>query len=254
MNEFEGKLHRTLVQLLLDYNHRELAAMVIDGDLEITSDVYRDNFYFTIGLPTVVYDIVVENESFKETIAKTMKVVSKGYDYNEDGSYIGEPEVAFRIKLVDVDHNWKDKVRELISNPKEANQGSIVERIFARDGKQVLLYNEMRFASKSEIRIAQELEARRVLFFPLPLAVRSDTGAAYMDHREPDFLICQEGVWGILEVSFHQPERYEKDSLKDIWFKKSGILCIQHYTAEKCFNYPSEVVDEFLQLLAMHKK
>ena len=112
----------------------------------------------------------------------------------------------------------------------------------------------MKFGSRSEVRIAQELESRRVLFFPLPLAVRSDTGAAYLDHREPDFLICQDGVWGILEVSFHQPARYEKDSEKDIWFKKSGILCVQHYTAEKCFNDPADVVEEFLQILAKYKK
>ena len=149
----------------------------------------------------------------------------------------------------------------------------------------------MRFASRSEIRIAQELEERRVLFFPLPLAVRTDTGALYEDHREPDFLVCQDGVWGILEVAYH-PDRYEKDSEKDIWFKKSGILYTQHYkqrldnlrrkdalrgaatteisvrlgsysashfegsayTAERCYNHPSEVVDEFLQLLAKHKR
>ena len=64
-----------------------------------------------------------------------------------------------------------------------------------------------------------------MLFFPLPLAARSDTGALYLDHREPDFLICQDGTWGILEVAFH-PDRYEKDSEKDIWFKKSGHSAI----------------------------
>ena len=111
----------------------------------------------------------------------------------------------------------------------------------------------MKFASQSEIRIAQELEARRILFFPLPLAVRADTGDFYQDHREPDFLVCKDGVWGILEVSYH-PDRYEKDSEKDSWFKKSGILCVQHYSAERCYNHFSDVVNEFLEILERHKR
>jgi len=111
----------------------------------------------------------------------------------------------------------------------------------------------MKFGSISEVRIAQALESRGVLFFPLPLAVRRETGASYMDRREPDFLICHDDVWGILEVALH-PDRYEKDAEKDVWFKKSGIVCIQNYTAEQCFNHPSEVVDAFLHILAKHKR
>jgi hypothetical protein len=117
----------------------------------------------------------------------------------------------------------------------------------------LLFSRTTKFASKAEISIAQELEERRILFFPLPLAVRSDTGALYQDHREPDFLICHEGVWGILEVAYH-PNRYERDAEKGTWFKKSGILCIEHYTAERCYTNPSEVVDQFLEILAKHKR
>jgi very-short-patch-repair endonuclease len=76
---------------------------------------------------------------------------------------------------------------------------------------------------------------------------------ASQDHREPDFLVCKDGVWGILEVSYH-PDRFEKDQEKDTWFKKAGILCIQHYTAERCYNNPADVVDEFLGILAQHKR
>ena len=111
----------------------------------------------------------------------------------------------------------------------------------------------MKFGSISEVRIAQALASRGVLFFPLPLAVRGETGASYMDRREPDFLVCHDGVWGILEVAFH-PDRYEKDADKDVWFKTSGIVHIQNYPAEHCFNHPSEVVDAFLHLLAKHKR
>jgi hypothetical protein len=110
----------------------------------------------------------------------------------------------------------------------------------------------MKFASASEIRIAQELERLKVLFFPLPLAVRAETGNFYEDHREVDFLICHQGKWGILEVSYH-PDRFEKDKEKDAWFKRSGILCIEHYSAEKCYQTPNAVVEEFLSILMQYK-
>jgi hypothetical protein len=141
----------------------------------------------------------------------------------------------------------------LIANAQNPNQATVTEKVFFRANKQPYTYNEIKFASQSEIRIAQELELHQILFFPLPLAVRAETGVFYEDHREPDFLICDEGTWGILEVSYH-PDRFEKDAEKDIWFKKSGILCVQHYSAERCYKNPAEVVSEFLGILAKHKK
>ena len=159
----------------------------------------------------------------------------------------------FCVKLLDIEENWKDIVRDLIANAKNPNQGSITEMLLGRRNEQAYTYNEMRFASKSEIRIAQEFERRKVLFFPLPLAVRNETGKRYLDHREPDFLVCNEGIWGILEVSYH-PDRFEKDAEKDTWFKKSGILCIQHYSSERCYNKPAEVVNEFMEILSKHRR
>ena len=75
----------------------------------------------------------------------------------------------------------------------------------------------------------------------IAVAVRAETGKRWQDHREVDFLICHNGAWGILEVAYH-PDRYEKDSEKDHWFKKSGILCIQHYTAERCCKEAGKVI------------
>lgn len=83
--------------------------------------------------------------------------------------------------------------------------------------------------------------------------MRHETGNLYQDHREVDFLVCLDGTFGILEVSFHEG-RYEKDKEKDAWFKKSGILCVEHYPAEKCYNQPKLVVEEFLSFLSKHKR
>jgi hypothetical protein len=252
VKELEEKLHRTWVQFLLDSNHPELAAMGIDAEVKIEYGNWNPDIIF-IDLPPASYEIVTKNESFSAIMTNSLDVVSCGYIHDQNGNDIRKIPIDFRIQLLNVEPKWQDKIRELIQNPKATNQGTLLEKIFARDGKQPLIYNEMKFGSRSEVRIAQELESRRVLFFPLPLAVRSDTGAPYLDRREPDFLICQDGIWGILEVAYH-PDRYEKDSEKSQWFKKSRILCVEYYTAERCFNSPAEVVEEFLQILAKHKR
>lgn len=252
MNEFENQLLQTTIAYLIEWNLHDIASLLVESELNV---IYDSNSYgfehcleeIIIDLPISTYNIVEKSDRYKNAISRALNKIAHKHIVGSDFP------VVFRIKLIALEENWKEKVKELISNFKEPNQGVITEKIFLRDGKVPILYNEMKFGSKSEIRIAEELEEKKVLFFPLPLAVRSDTGIAYRDHREPDFLICLNGTWGILEVSYH-PDRYEKDSEKDTWFKQSGILCVQHYTSERCYNSPKEVVTEFLDILEKYKK
>ncbi len=250
--EFLDKLHRTWVQVLIEFGHREPAAAVIDAELSLLNSNFSD-YGISVGIPVSAYGLVMNTPGFKDALEKSLKLVGNGYFQDQNGNDTGEPHIEFRIKLIEVEEGWKSIVRDLIINFKDANQGRISELIFAKRQQNLYVYNEMKFASKSEIRIAQEFESRRVLFFPLPLAVRAETGNGYQDHREIDFLVCDDGVWGILEVSYH-PDRFEKDAEKDAWFKNSGILCIQHYSAERCYERPGEVVKEFLTILAKHKR
>jgi hypothetical protein len=66
-------------------------------------------------------------------------------------------------------------------------------------------------------------------------------------------MVRDNGAWGLLEVSYH-PDRYERNAEKDVWFKRSGLLCIQHYTAERCNKDPAGVADGFLQILRKYEK
>lgn len=220
-------VHRTWVQLLIDSGYREAAALAVDCRLTFVDDFgYVNKTY--IEVPSSINPLVKKNPQlrkiFEESLFAVMRanVLPDSYAGPEDTSF------AYRIRLMEPEENWQQIVRELIVNFEHPNQGIITERAFLKRGKEPLTYNEMKFASQSEIRIAQELEAKSILFFPLPLAVRAETGNIYEDHREIDFLICQNGTWGILEISYH-PNRFEKDAEKDAWFKKSGILCIQQY-------------------------
>jgi hypothetical protein len=162
----------------------------------------------------------------------------------------------YLIQLIVVEDGWRGVIRELIATSSGVrNQGAITEKGFAKAQKDPIEYKGLKFASHSEIRIAQEFEQRKVLFFPLAVGVRADTGNLYKDHREVDFLVCHNGAWGILEVSGPTHDgRFAKDAEKDAWFKQSGILCIEHRTAEQCFSNPKQIVDGFLRILAQHKR
>lgn len=259
MNDLEQSLHRTWVQALVERGSSELAAIAIDIEITIISKhhEYSDG---RISTPSEVrLDVPLSSLEFVKTnaevIEETLFEICEGHIYDSEDMIVknSELKVAFRIALLKVEEGWKNIARRMILEAQDPNQGVITEKVFSRRGERPHIYNEMKFGSKSEIRIAQELEARKVLFFPLPLAVRCETGKFYEDHREADFLICNDGSWGVLEIA-HHAGRYEKDKEKDAWFKKSGILCIEHYTAEKCFNAPKLVIDEFLEVLAKHKR
>jgi len=232
---------------------REIAAIVADTDLFMMEDTWGGEYGIIVDLPPSSALYLSNNAKYQQTIESTLKRVAQGHLSDRNGNAITDPNLEFRVRLTDTEENWREVVKELVANAKDPNQGVLTEKIFARTGKQPFVYNEMKFASQSEIRIAQEFERRKVLFFPLPLAIRAGTGNLFEDHREIDFLICQDGVWGILEVAYH-PDRYEQDKQKDIWFKQSGILCVEHYTAERCYSESSAVVIEFLSILAKYKR
>src|SRR5215208_1395720 len=230
MDDLEASIHRTLVQYLVDIGFREMAALLIDAEIAMPRN-FDEVILVALDIPPAAYNFVTGNEAYEEAIKQSLRIILKGRITSDE-------DILMRVKLVEVEENWKEVIRNIIVNTKDPNQASVTEILFAKEQKQPYLYNEMKFASKSEIRIAQELEKRKILFFPLPLAVRNDTGKRFIDHREPDFLVCKEGVWGIIEVAFH-PNRFEKDVEKDSWFKKSGILCVQHYSAERCYEKSS---------------
>lgn len=260
MDEREEQIHRTWVQLIVDNNYKDVAAIAIDSELEISGydvedfgEYKRIDSGILIDIPTEMYSFVNNNERVKSIMERSLSAICSGRIEFYDCGKQNEKPISFRVKLLEIDEDWKKITRTLILGGGILNQGEITKLMFARDGKTPYVYNEIKFASQSEIRIAQELEAQEILFFPLPLAVRAETGKFFEDHREVDFLICENGLWGILEVSYH-PNRFEKDSEKDKWFKKSGILCVEHYSAEKCYNSSKKVVDEFLSVLRKHRK
>jgi len=257
VDALEEQLHRTWIQLLLDDHQKELAAMLRDGSFKVSKtpglslqhgeDASRG---LAVEIPHEYYNMIINNALYQEVIERSLETLFRQYVRLWGNTKI---RIGLRIQHIEGEQAWKEKVRAIILHAQAPHQGSRTEQVCATHGQQPLLYQEMKFGAISEVRIAQALAARRARFFPLPLVGRGETGTSYMDRREPDFLVCHEGVWGILEVGWY-PDRYEKHADKDGWFQQSGIVCIQNYPAEHCFHHPSEVVEAFLQLLVKHKQ
>jgi hypothetical protein len=105
------------------------------------------------------------------------------------------------------------------------------------------------FSSISEVKIAQALDRVSVLFFPNCRGCLTTTQGH--QNRECDFLVCYEGIWGILEVDgepFHPTSRAAEDHKRDGFFLDHGVL-VHRFDSNECFNYPDDVVQRFLQRL-----
>ncbi|HEY7315127.1 MAG TPA: hypothetical protein VH643_37620 [Gemmataceae bacterium] len=113
-----------------------------------------------------------------------------------------------------------------------------------------ITHDRLRFRSRAEIAVYTELCQRQLLFFPNPAAI---FGGHARLQREPDFLLCCKGKWGILEV---MGDPYHKNAAKDHdrarFFKEVGVLCIEFFTAEMCAVNPRGVVDRFLAILEQY--
>jgi hypothetical protein len=80
---------------------------------------------------------------------------------------------------------------------------------------------------------------------------------AQVEKKEPDFLICCNGKWGVLEVMgapYHQgPVQTANDHKRFRRFKDYGLFFHEAWDSDECIKDPVAVVDRFLKLLASHK-
>jgi hypothetical protein len=116
--------------------------------------------------------------------------------------------------------------------------------------REARFWNNLRFRSASEIQIAEALDEAGVMFFPLCRA-RVTLGKQRVT-REPDFLICHQGKWGVLEVDggpFHPATRTTEDHERDRLFRAHGVRVVEHFDAEQCYQHSALVVIRFLELL-----
>lgn len=149
---------------------------------------------------------------------------------------------AVRLELINPDPEWRSEAAHIAGGETVANQAPEIR------GGQILWWNNLRFRSEPERRIAAALDAHRLLFFPNCVA-RLSEGERRVN-REPDFLICVNGKWGILEIdgnAYHQSAA--KDHDRDRLFRAYGVRVVERFTATECLSDAPKVVERFLGVL-----
>lgn len=118
-------------------------------------------------------------------------------------------------------------------------------------------WQRLRFRSISEKKIAEALDRTGVLYFPNCIArLNIPEYPNGRGNREPDFLVCDKGRWGILEVDgepFHPASRAAQDHERDRLFRSYGILLVERFDANRCYKQPDLVVKEFLGRLNQYQ-
>ncbi len=115
----------------------------------------------------------------------------------------------------------------------------------------------LNFRSKTEVRIAHALYQHNVLFFANSRAFMdlnnlaiSNADNKMKERVEVDFLVFYKQKSMILEVDgLHHETTAQKtrDYMRDRVFLREGIPTAR-FTASDCYNHPSAVVEEFLEL------
>ncbi len=233
-------------RFLIEGGEEDLASILLScsiaiwesGDTWYVGDETHFALHITITGPRAAYDLFTDDRSEQgDAIRRALRAVLPPDTYIKH--------LTPQAELIAIDADWRQELLEIARGRNVTNQA------LADRSLRLRVWENLAFRSASEIRIAKVLDQRGVLFFPLCKG-RLNTPAG-RGNREPDFLVCSQGKWGILEVDgepFHPPSRTVIDHQRDRLFHDHGIRVIQHYDATECYESPDKVVDGFLGLLA----
>ena len=152
---------------------------------------------------------------------------------------------TIHVEQVEIDLEWRNELLEIARGKGVTNQGVAIK------DRALYSWQNLRFRSKTEIKIAEALDRANVMFLPNCLA-RLGVTQDYRINREADFLVIDKGRLGILEVHgepFHPASRAAEDHERNRLFKLHGIKTIEVYDATRCYEMPDDTVADFLRIL-----
>jgi hypothetical protein len=232
------------VDYLLEGGDREPALILLASEIEqLFYDQHENRIFVDIRGPRSLYQVM--NSSWEENspgylIRNAIEAVIPPYgDYNTDTV------IRVRKALVDLNQDWRSKILE-------AHDSKIIHNQNPYETKPIF-YGKARFSSEGEKRIAIALDKRGVMYFPTSLVRVGPPGGEWdRKNRIPDFLICHNNKWGILEVdgkSTHEGRRTEDNERSRQIESHGGIAWVTGYDYVQCMRDPDGVVKEFLEIL-----
>jgi hypothetical protein len=236
------QLHYDAVQYLLDGHEEDAASVLLSCNvkMEATRQSRWDTDWDVTARmtgPREAYDILSnrDHDTYFQVLNAFNAVMPWGY-YME-GIYI-------RVASTPVPPDWRTELLEIARGTGVHNQ------LVADTTVKAIIQTGMRYRSRSEAQIALALDRAGVMYLPNCKARLGSPTAR--QNKEPDFLICHEGKWGILEVDgepFHPPSRTVQDHERDQFFYAHGVRVVRHYDATRCFRDSDGVVKEFISNL-----
>src|SRR5260370_35771889 len=235
------RVHASAVTFLTDGHEEKAARILLSCDLEVEAhyvwlapdEGYNDGtFDVELAAPRAIYEIISNAEHPTTKLIEEAIRVTLNRPYHLDN----------RLLLPKVTPGWKEKMLDALQENSVVNQGNPIEN------RPTYSWNNLRFRSNTEIKIAEALDKAGVLFFPNCMARLGPIGERR--NKEADFLICDDGKWGILEIdgeAYHS--NAATDHERDRFFRTYGIRVIERFTASQCYNNPEAVIRRFLVLL-----
>lgn len=240
-------------QLLAMRGQNEAAGLLATIDFEIREGTNNFGDKFEVlhaQVPITQYEFLREKTDilddgskeyrgyFRE-IASTISEI--GLDTNS-GVEVNIRHIACSLDTTKPPDSWRSELSNSIA-ALNSNQA-----LFTFKDSRRLSHQGLNFRSQTEIKIFEALVKRAVLVCPLPLAVMGKPRA----YKEPDFVICYGGRVGILEIhgdKWHPPETAAKEHDRRRQFTNLGVKVYEIYGADRCWNDPDGVVNEFLETL-----
>src|SRR5260221_13242884 len=93
--------------------------------------------------------------------------------------------ILVRANFVDIEPGWKAQMLEIALGKEVHNQGITI------NNRAMMIWQNLRFRSESEKKIAEALDRAGVLFLPNCLARLTTPDGR--KNKEPDFVICSQG-------------------------------------------------------------
>jgi len=249
------ELEASAVQFLLSGEDYDAASVLISCRVSMSPIGKVDWFdgYWSAGVeivieaPRLAYDVLEGGSTQEGTNPVKLSILRALRAFRPIHAWIETITVRAALDRA-MPPNWREEFEQANRSRGVNNQGKPI------DNASTIWWESLRFRSHSEVRIADAIQTRIVLFLPNCMArLRKKDG---FGNLEPDFLVCCDGKWGIIEVDgepFHPPTRTAVEQTRDRYFKAHGLMVVERYPADECYNHAARVVDGFLEILKRSK-